>query len=133
MLAIITPDCGIGDDKLKSTPKKPAEIKVRPFITDDARVVGDRLAQLESWVRIDKHAWQHWNLVAYGPNKRVELTTGLVYGIDQPNETGGNHFSYALPLVQAKFLFNEYKPTACQGSGWRLAHFYRVAREPSNR
>jgi hypothetical protein len=32
---------------------------VRPFITDDARVVGDHLAQLETWLRLDKEAGQH--------------------------------------------------------------------------
>ncbi|QEK50772.1 hypothetical protein FYC62_03125 [Pedobacter aquae] len=38
------------------------EVLVRPFITDDARVVGERLAQLETWVRFDKEAGQHWIL-----------------------------------------------------------------------
>jgi hypothetical protein len=32
--------------------------RVRPFITDDARVVGNRLAQLESWYRQDKETIQ---------------------------------------------------------------------------
>lgn len=38
---------------------------VRPFITDDARVVGNRLAQLESWYRQDKETLQQWFLAAY--------------------------------------------------------------------
>jgi hypothetical protein len=40
---------------------------VRPFITDDARVVGWRLAQWESWARFDKHEGQWWHMAAYGP------------------------------------------------------------------
>jgi hypothetical protein len=36
--------------------------RVRPFITDDARVVGNRLAQLESWYRQDKETIQQWFL-----------------------------------------------------------------------
>jgi hypothetical protein len=32
--------------------------EVRPFITDDVRVVGRRLAQMEAWFRIDKESGQ---------------------------------------------------------------------------
>lgn len=41
--------------------------QVRPFITDDARVVGNRLTQLESWYRQDKGGIEQWILTAYGP------------------------------------------------------------------
>lgn len=54
---------------------------VRPFITDDARVVGSRLAQLESWYRQDKETIQQWFLLAYGPTDWVELTFGGVIGV----------------------------------------------------
>ena len=105
------------NDRKKPTglPQKPKEVKVRPFITDDARVVGERLAQWESWVRIDKESWQHWNLFAYGPSSRLELTTGLVYGVAHPQDAEKRAFSYALPLVQGKFLFREYKPNRLPG------------------
>jgi len=54
--------------------------RVRPFITDDARVVGNRLAQLESWYRQDKETIQQWFLLAYGPTEWLELTLGGVVG-----------------------------------------------------
>jgi hypothetical protein len=41
---------------------------VRPFITDDARVVGFKLAQCESWLRLDMNAQQQWHMFAYGPH-----------------------------------------------------------------
>lgn len=100
----------------------PKETKVRPFITDDARVVGNRLAQLETWVRADRHAWQHWNLFAYGPKPWLEVTTGFVYGTERQAE-GGRSFSYALPLVQAKFLVREYKPNRLPGLGGVIGTF----------
>lgn len=87
---------------------------VRPFITDDARVVGIRLGQYETWLRFDQHAWQHWNMVAYGPSKRLELALGFVHGVDAPrSELKG--YSYAIPLIQAKYLLREYKPNKLPG------------------
>lgn len=90
---------------------------VRPFITDDARVVGDQLAQLETWARIDHAALQQWALVAYGPTKWLELSGGGVFGADR--EPDGAHLAYALPLLQAKVLVREYKAGA--GPGLALA------------
>lgn len=87
---------------------------VRPFITDDARVVGWRLGQYESWLRFDKHAYQHWNMVAFGPSNRWEFALGFVHGLAS-SETKQRHYSYAIPLVQAKFLINEYKPNKAPG------------------
>jgi len=87
---------------------------VRPFITDDARVVGWRLAQYETWFRFDQHAWQHWNMVAYGPHKRWELALGFIHGVAAP-QTEHKEYSYAIPLLQAKYLIKEYKPNGLPG------------------
>ncbi len=92
------------------------EGEVRPFITDDARVVGGKLAQVEAWFRTDKESGQQWYMLAYGPNDRLELTLGGVFGYEKPEE-GGLHFSYAMPLLQAKYLFREYAPGKLPGVG----------------
>jgi hypothetical protein len=95
---------------------------VRPFITDDSRVVGNRLAQLESWIRIDQESGQLWALSAYGPSSKLELTMGGVFGYEVHDE----HdllFSYALPLIQGKFLFKEYKPNKAPGIGIVIGTF----------
>lgn len=101
------------------------EVWVRPFITDDARVVGERLAQLESWIRVDKEAGQHWILGSFGSNKKLELTAGGVYGY-QVDHTSKKTFSYALPLLQAKILFKEYKPNKAPGFGMVIGTFLPV-------
>ncbi len=103
------------------------EVLVRPFITDDARVVGERLAQIETWVRFDKETGQHWILGAYGPNKKLELTAGGVYGY-QVDHNSKKTFSYALPLLQAKYLFKEYKPNKAPGFGMVLGTFLPVGK-----
>ncbi|MFN4285825.1 MAG: hypothetical protein ACK4E8_07655 [Lacibacter sp.] len=98
------------------------EPAIRPFITDDARVVGGRLAQLESWFRFDREGGQQWALFAYGPNEKLELTLGGVAGY----ENKGNRklgFSYALPLVQGKYLFREYAPGKGPGAALVLGSF----------
>ena len=93
----------------------PRQVKVRPFITDDARVVGERLAQLETWARVDHAALQQWAIVAYGPTKWLELSLGGVFGADR--EPDGNRLAYALPLLAAKVLLREYKAGAGPGFG----------------
>jgi hypothetical protein len=98
------------------------EMLVRPFITDDARVVGERLAQLETWVRFDKESGQHWILGAYGPNKKLELTVGGAYGYEVEPESKKT-FSYALPLLQAKYLFKDYQPNKTPGFGMVIGTF----------
>ncbi|MBX2962723.1 MAG: hypothetical protein KF687_09435 [Cyclobacteriaceae bacterium] len=102
----------------KGTNFQPAtrnEKLVRPFITDDSRVVGDHHTQLESWVRVDKHGFENWILGAYGPNDWLELTIGGVWGYDRGVEE--KRLAYALPLIQAKFLFKEYYPNKLPGIG----------------
>jgi hypothetical protein len=89
---------------------------VRPFITDDARVVGYRLAQWETWTRFDKYSGQWWHMAAYGPHKRLELSAGLVFGYDKPKDAN-THFSYAMPLLQGKYLIKEYAPGKGPGFG----------------
>lgn len=92
------------------------ELYIRPFITDDARVVGERLAQLETWVRFDKEAGQHWILGAYGATEKLELTLGGLYGY-QVEHDSKKTFSYGLPLLQAKYLFRETMANKAPGFG----------------
>ena len=109
-------------DRMRQNPwRLPAKPEVRPFITDDSRVVGRRLAQAESWVRIDRHASQHWVLGAYGPTEWLELTAGGVWGADTP--PGEATLAYALPLVQAKMLFRPYQPGKGPGVGMVVGSF----------
>lgn len=56
--------------------------EVRPFITDDSRVVGERLGQLETWCRADELDFQQWLIFAYGPNDRLEISAGGVLGVE---------------------------------------------------
>ncbi|MDX2191829.1 MAG: hypothetical protein NW201_00650 [Gemmatimonadales bacterium] len=90
------------------TATPPTRLDVRPFITDDARVVGGGLAQAESWFRWDHESTQQWLLAAVGPTPWLELTVGGVAGADRRG--GGRRFTYALPLVQGKFLLRPYAP-----------------------
>jgi hypothetical protein len=90
--------------------------QVRPFITDDARVVGKKLAQIEGWLRVDKESVQQWAMIAYGPNKKLEISMGGVFGFE--HEQGKKtSFSYGLPLLQAKWLIREYENGKGPGFG----------------
>ncbi len=90
----------------------PSASAVRPFITDDARVVGEHHAQLETWVRYDKTSLQHWMVPALGPIAPLEVTIGGVHGIAiDPSQ----RYSLAAPLLQSKLLLHEAKPNQFPG------------------
>ncbi len=95
--------------------------QVRPFITDDARVVGNRLTQMESWYRQDKFGIEQWVLAAYGPTPWLELTFGGIFGAERLPTA--NEFGYGIPLLQAKFLLKEYLPYQLPGVGFVIGSF----------
>lgn len=80
-------------------------LAVRPFVTDDAAVVGEKLVLLETSLRWDKTRLQNLNLLAYGPNDKLELTAGFIDGFLSDAEDATGKFSIAGPLAQAKYLF----------------------------
>ena len=86
---------------------------VRPFVTDDARVVGEYLAQAETWVRGDRRSFQHWLLCAVSPWAPLELTIGVVHGASYD----GTPAAYAVhgPVLQAKALLWEPRPNGRPG------------------
>ena len=100
---------------------------VRPFITDDAAVVGHRLFQLETWTLFDKYSGQHWNMLAYGPHKRLEVAIGAVWGYERL-QPGQLKFSYAMPLLETKFLFHEYRPNKPPGVALAVGTFLPVGK-----
>lgn len=75
---------------------------IRPFVTDDARVVGRSLAQLETWILVDRLVVEHNALAAIGPTDWLELTLGTTHG----RVKRGNDRSYSItgPIAQAKAL-----------------------------
>ena len=88
---------------------------VRPFVTDDAAVVGAKLTLLETSLRWDKTRFQNMNLLAYGPTEKLELTAGFIDGFLTEAEDATGKFSIAGPLAQAKYLFKEPTPNGLPG------------------
>ena len=82
---------------------------VRPFITDDAAVVGRRLVQLETWTLFEKGSGEHWMMLAYGFTPRLEVALGTLWGYAENPFSKRNEFSLAAPLIEAKYLLREYK------------------------
>ena len=52
-------------------------VAVRPFVTDDARVVGYHVGQLESSVKADKNVVANLNLFAFGPTENLGADRGV--------------------------------------------------------
>lgn len=86
---------------------------IRPFITDDARVVGKGLVQLESWWRRDKDTMQVWALPAFGPTDWLELSAGGVVGAAHFQSSPA--FAASLPLFQGKLLLRPATPNGVPG------------------
>jgi len=87
---------------------------VRPFVTDDARVVGEHQGQVETSVRYSKDTFSNLNLAAFGPTERSEVTVGFVDGFPLEKESNRS-FSVTGPLMQFKYLFWEAKPNRYPG------------------
>lgn len=75
---------------------------IRPFVTDDARVVGEKLAQLETWAVLNRRLAEHNVLFAIGPTDYLELTLGFSHGSHLKGPAQG--YSLTGPLAQAKAL-----------------------------
>lgn len=88
---------------------------IRPFITDDAHVVGKGHVQLETWWRRDGKSLQHWILPAVGPTDWLEVTFGGVYGLSGLGATGAPSFAIGGPVAQGKFLLHESIPNRPPG------------------
>jgi hypothetical protein len=89
---------------------------VRPFVTDDARVVGRAHLQLETYFRRDRYALQHWLLPAFGPTDWLEVTLGAVHGASGMQSLEDHpHYSFAGPLAQAKLLLHDTVPNKPPG------------------
>lgn len=88
-------------------------LAIRPFVTDDARVVGDHLAQLETWVLLDSSVVEHTALAAVGPTDWLELAAGAVQGGSRSRD--GSGYSLTGPIVQAKALLAPAKSNSWPG------------------
>lgn len=89
---------------------------IRPFVTDDARVVGKGHVQLETYWRRDRLTLQHWVLPAFGPTDWLELTVGGVHGFSHLRERPIRpQYAIAGPIAQGKFLLREAIPNHLPG------------------
>jgi hypothetical protein len=88
---------------------------IRPFVTDDARVVGGGLGQLETWVRSDSNSFQHWVLPAYGPTNWLEISAGFLHGPVDTEPDFQRKYSLSGPLIQGKFLLHSTMDSVIPG------------------
>jgi hypothetical protein len=96
-----------------TVPARPA-MAVRPFVTDDARVVGEHQAQVETSVRYDQDEFTNLNLFAFGPTKNSEVTLGFTNGFTLDKDSNRS-YAAAGPLLQFKYLFWEAKKNSYPG------------------
>jgi hypothetical protein len=86
---------------------------IRPFVTDDARVVGKGRAQVETWLELDQDSTQHWAVFAVGPIEPLELSLGGNYGVNY--QRGPSRGAASGPILQAKYLFWEAETNRLPG------------------
>ena len=92
----------------------PPALAVRPFVTDDAAVVGKNLLLLETSLRRDKERLQNLTILSYGPTEELELAVGFTNGVFLEGDNSWK-YSVAGPLAQAKFLLTEGKSNGYPG------------------
>jgi hypothetical protein len=87
---------------------------VRPFVTDDARVLDEHTMQLETSVRYDQDVFTNLNLLALSPKANWEITAGFSDGFLLDKESNRS-FSVIGPLMQVKYLVWPVKPNKYPG------------------
>lgn len=92
---------------------------VRPFVTDDARVLDPHTMQMETSVRYDKDVFSNLTLVALNPLEKIELTLGFANGFNMDSQSNRS-YSITGPLMQLKYLFWEAKPNSYPGLAFAL-------------
>jgi hypothetical protein len=88
---------------------------VRPFITDDAALIGFRRVELASWTFMNKTGTEFWHSANMGLSNRFELTVAGFWGYSRPEVKNRREFSFTAPLFQGKFLFRDYEPNGLPG------------------
>ena len=83
---------------------------VRPFVTDDAEVVGYEQVEAETFAQFAKHSFEHNLMFGVGLTPWLELGLGFVHGVE--------HKQYGIqgPLFHAKASLRELPD-----NGWTLA------------
>jgi len=88
---------------------------VRPFITDDARVVEPGPFLLETSGRWDRTRLSNLNLLAYSPVGGLEATVGFSDGVVLERGENNDRPGISGPLLQLKYLFTEGTPNGYPG------------------
>jgi len=90
-------------------------IAVRPFITDDATLIGFKRAELATWTLINKYSGQFWHNYTMNLTQRFEAGVAAYWGYSKPESDVSREFSYTVPLVQLKYLLRDYVPNGLPG------------------
>ena len=88
---------------------------VRPFITDDATLMGRKRMEFANWLSIDKYSGQLWHSLNFGLNDWAELTVAAFWGYVKSENDNRTRMSFTAPLLQAKFLIRDYEPNGIPG------------------
>ena len=86
---------------------------VRPFITDDASLIGYKRIEIANWMYISDMGSEFWHSANLGLTNWSELTVAGFWGFGKDDD--GKKFSYTVPLLQAKFLLRDYEPNSLPG------------------
>jgi len=74
----------------------------RPYVTDDAGVVGRATLQLESWGHLHPTHGEYFMSLAIGPSEELEASATGMVAFTEPE--GTTHWSLAGPTLQLKLL-----------------------------
>ena len=88
---------------------------VRPFVTDDATLIGRKRIEFANWTLFDKYSGQLWHSLNIGLNDWAELTVAGILGYAKSGDDNLARISFTAPLLQAKFLIRDYEPNGFPG------------------
>ena len=103
---------------------------VRPFITDDATLIGHKRLELANWFYATKGSVEVWHSLSYGFTDWAELIVAGFHGALQSEVTDGWKYAFTAPLLQAKFLIRDYEPNGLPGLTFAIGSDLPWGNEP---
>jgi len=82
---------------------------VRPFITDDATLIGKRRAEVANWFYANRDAVEVWHSLNYGVTDWFEINLLVQHGILHSDVADKWRYAWTAPLLQTKFLLRDYE------------------------
>ena len=103
---------------------------VRPFITDDATIIGSGRSEVANWFYGMDGRLEIWHSINYGITDNFEFTLAGSHGGLKSEVNGEWKYAYTLPLLQSKVQIRDYEPNGIPALAFGIGSQLPFGNEP---